>query len=213
MAVTRVILYLAKKHFSSFKKMIDYSRVPTVKADDLKEQFVRGSGPGGQKINKTASCVVLKHIPTGIENTPMILRNTIQNTNNKSFKFDRKYYSIKHMIDYSKVPKLEQKDLEEQHIKGSGPGGSKIASTYNCVLLKHIPTGIVVKCQETRYLEQNRKKALELLTTKLDNLLNGPDSIESQTKSLLQKKKNSNDQKKEKLRKLKEEWKDRENIT
>ncbi|MEZ5303259.1 MAG: peptide chain release factor-like protein [Verrucomicrobiales bacterium] len=35
--------------------------------DDLEEKFVLGSGPGGQKINKTASCVYLRHAPTGFE--------------------------------------------------------------------------------------------------------------------------------------------------
>jgi peptide chain release factor len=34
---------------------------------DLIEKFILGSGPGGQKINKTASCVYLKHLPSGIE--------------------------------------------------------------------------------------------------------------------------------------------------
>ncbi len=34
--------------------------------DDLLEKFVRGSGAGGQKINKTSSCVFLKHLPTGV---------------------------------------------------------------------------------------------------------------------------------------------------
>jgi protein subunit release factor B len=34
---------------------------------DLDEKFLRGSGPGGQKINKTSSCVFLRHRPTGIE--------------------------------------------------------------------------------------------------------------------------------------------------
>ena len=34
---------------------------------DITEKFIRGSGSGGQKINKTASCVYLKHIPSGIE--------------------------------------------------------------------------------------------------------------------------------------------------
>ena len=34
---------------------------------DLLEKFVRGSGAGGQKINKTSSCVYLKHLPTSIE--------------------------------------------------------------------------------------------------------------------------------------------------
>lgn len=35
--------------------------------DDLAEKFIRGSGHGGQKINKTSSCVYLKHEPSGIE--------------------------------------------------------------------------------------------------------------------------------------------------
>lgn len=35
--------------------------------EDIEEQFVRGSGAGGQKINKTNSCVWLKHEPTGTE--------------------------------------------------------------------------------------------------------------------------------------------------
>ncbi len=35
--------------------------------EDLVEKFVRGTGSGGQKINKTSSCVSLKHPPTGLE--------------------------------------------------------------------------------------------------------------------------------------------------
>jgi protein subunit release factor B len=38
-----------------------------VRAEDIEEHFIRGSGHGGQKINKTASCVQLVHRPTGIE--------------------------------------------------------------------------------------------------------------------------------------------------
>ena len=34
---------------------------------DVEERFVRGSGPGGQKINKTSSTVCVKHRPTGVE--------------------------------------------------------------------------------------------------------------------------------------------------
>ena len=34
---------------------------------DIEEKFVRSSGSGGQKVNKTSTCVYLKHIPTGVE--------------------------------------------------------------------------------------------------------------------------------------------------
>ena len=36
-------------------------------SSDVEEKFIRGSGPGGQKINKTSSTVWLRHRPTGIE--------------------------------------------------------------------------------------------------------------------------------------------------
>lgn len=50
--------------FAAGKKgLID---LPVLNEDDLEEQFVRGSGPGGQATNKTSNCVVLKHIPSGI---------------------------------------------------------------------------------------------------------------------------------------------------
>lgn len=38
-----------------------------IKEDDVEEKFILGSGKGGQKINKTSSCVYLKHVPTGFE--------------------------------------------------------------------------------------------------------------------------------------------------
>ena len=34
--------------------------------DEFRETFIRSSGPGGQKVNKTASCVFLVHLPTGL---------------------------------------------------------------------------------------------------------------------------------------------------
>lgn len=38
-----------------------------IREEDLEERFVRSSGPGGQNVNKVATCVWLKHRPTGIE--------------------------------------------------------------------------------------------------------------------------------------------------
>ena len=38
-----------------------------LREQDMQEKYVRSSGPGGQKVNKTASCVYLKHLPSGLE--------------------------------------------------------------------------------------------------------------------------------------------------
>ena len=35
--------------------------------EDLEERFIRSGGPGGQKVNKTSTCVYLKHAPSGLE--------------------------------------------------------------------------------------------------------------------------------------------------
>ncbi|MGO8988412.1 MAG: peptide chain release factor family protein [bacterium] len=42
---------------------------------DIEEKFIRSSGKGGQKVNKTSTCVYLKHLPTGIEVKSMRERN------------------------------------------------------------------------------------------------------------------------------------------
>lgn len=47
--------------------------------EDLEESFIRGTGPGGQKINKTSSTVVLKHLPTGTEVRCQLGRSRTQN--------------------------------------------------------------------------------------------------------------------------------------
>jgi len=48
-------------------QIADRLRALGVPPDEVEERFIRGSGPGGQKINKTASTVQLRHLPTGVE--------------------------------------------------------------------------------------------------------------------------------------------------
>ncbi|MGQ9662830.1 MAG: peptide chain release factor family protein, partial [Kiritimatiellia bacterium] len=51
---------------------------------------------------------------------------------------------------------IRETDLTEKFVLGSGPGGQKINKTSTAVQLKHVPTGIQVKCQATRSREVNR---------------------------------------------------------
>lgn len=66
----------------------------------------------------------------------------------------------------------------------------------------------MVKCHESRLLQDNQKIARQLLVAKLDNLINGENSVEAQKKLIEMKKSSINNQKREKLRLLKEKWKE-----
>ena len=116
------------------------------------------------------------------------------------------------ILDHSKVPKLSTEDLEETCVRGSGPGGQAVNKTSNAIILKHIPSGLIVKCHQTRSLSKNREIALEILTTKLDNLTNGDMSIESQKKRILDTKSKESARKTKKLNELKTEWRKREGV-
>ena len=50
-----------------WEKLHERMTVLGIREADLTESFIRGSGSGGQKINKTSSCVQLRHAPSGIE--------------------------------------------------------------------------------------------------------------------------------------------------
>ena len=69
-----------------------------------------------------------------------------------------------------RMAKLEIKDddLIEKFILGSGKGGQKVNKTASCVYLKHIPSGIEVKCQSQRSRELNRFYARRLLCEKIE---------------------------------------------
>ncbi len=51
---------------SPFKDLSERMLKLGISEDDLEEKFIRASGPGGQKVNKTSSCVFLRHRPTGL---------------------------------------------------------------------------------------------------------------------------------------------------
>ena len=66
---------------------------------------------------------------------------------------------------------VKEEDLVEKFILGSGSGGQKINKTSSCVYLKHLPTGIEVKCQQNRSRELNRLLARRELCEKLEESL------------------------------------------
>lgn len=69
-----------------------------------------------------------------------------------------------------------QEDIAEKFVTGSGAGGQKINKTASCVMLRHIPSGIIVKCQKHREQSKNRLSAYKLLILKIEELIKGHQS-------------------------------------
>ncbi len=63
-----------------------------------------------------------------------------------------------------------EKDIEEKFVRSSGHGGQNVNKTATCVYLKHIPTGIEIKCMKTRSQSINRFLARRELVKRLGNL-------------------------------------------
>ena len=64
--------------------------------------------------------------------------------------------------------RIREDDLIEKFILGSGRGGQNLQKTSSCVYLKHIPTGIEIKCQRERSREMNRYYARRELCEKIE---------------------------------------------
>jgi len=61
--------------------------------------------------------------------------------------------------------------IEEQFVRGGGPGGQKINKTSNCVVLSYAPLGLVVRCQRERRRSLNRFLALRELVDRIEMTL------------------------------------------
>lgn len=84
---------------------------------------------------------------------------------------------------------IDPADLLEKFVRGSGAGGQKINKTSNCVFLKHLPTGIAIKCQMERSREMNRFLARRELCDQFDAIANGKASAKSQAIEKLRRQK------------------------
>ena len=93
---------IRKEKFDALQERMDRLGI---KEGDLVEKFILGSGSGGQKINKTSSCVYLKHVPSGIE---------IKCQRERSRELNR-YYARRELCDRIEE-KVENKKSERQQM-------------------------------------------------------------------------------------------------
>lgn len=64
---------------------------------------------------------------------------------------------------------VREEDIVERFIRSGGPGGQNVNKTSTCVYLKHLPTGLEVKCQRQRSQLLNRSLARHILLSKIEH--------------------------------------------
>ena len=159
---------------------------PKLPEDELEEVYLKGSGPGGQKIVcrrpplPSATLIPFRHTPF-------------------------------HLFSLLLAPHVPSP--VSQYLTHSSPHPQLLTvfplsqnKTNSAVQLRHIPTNIVIKCQETRSRTQNRKLAREILAAKVDFHLNGDKSRVAIVGNVKKKKADSKAKKaRRKYKKLEEE--------
>lgn len=105
-----------------------------------------------------------------------------------------------------KMKKLDirEEDIEEKFIRSGGKGGQHRNKTSTCVYLKHIPTGIEVKCEHERSQAVNRFLARRILTDKIETIQLGKLSEEQRRiEKIRQQKRKRSKRAKEKILRIK----------
>ncbi|MFA5616064.1 MAG: peptide chain release factor-like protein [Syntrophorhabdaceae bacterium] len=84
---------------------------------------------------------------------------------------------------------IDEKDITERFVRSGGHGGQNVNKVSTCVYLKHIPSGIEVKCQTERSQALNRFLARRILADKIENVMLGKESKEQQLREKIRRQK------------------------
>lgn len=84
---------------------------------------------------------------------------------------------------------INESDIEEVFVRSAGKGGQHVNKTSTCVQLRHIPTGIEVRCQRERSQSLNRYHARVMLADKIELILKGSDSKVARQQQKIKKQK------------------------
>ena len=91
---------------------------PPFAESDLEEHFERSSGPGGQNVNKVATKVILRHIPTGVTVT---VQDTRSQSQNRALARERLAEALRAREQQAKQQAIQKKELERRRKRPRPP--------------------------------------------------------------------------------------------
>jgi protein subunit release factor B len=93
------------------------------------------------------------------------------------------------LLEKMKALGIFESDIDESFVRSGGAGGQHVNKTSTCVQLYHRPTGIMVKCQESRSQSDNRYLARRILAAKVESQILGKKSEEQQKREKIRRQK------------------------
>ena len=84
---------------------------------------------------------------------------------------------------------IRKEEIQERFIKSSGRGGQKVNKTSSAVFLRHLPTGITVKCGKTRSQALNRFLAMRRLVEAVEKYQTGAPTVQDIRRAKIRKQK------------------------
>lgn len=114
---------------------------------DIIESFLKGSGPGGQKINKTSSAVQLKHIPTGI-----VVKNQATRSRDQNRKNARRILGEK-LEELEQTPRWAATEVKSEKIRRKKASAAKKSRRK----YRQLDEGIVLPEAEAEAAEEGKK--------------------------------------------------------
>jgi protein subunit release factor B len=97
---------------------MDQSPQPPFQESDLEEHFDRSSGPGGQNVNKVATKVTLRHIPTGVTVT---VQDTRSQSQNRALARERLAEALRTRAERAKKEAIQKRELERRRKRPRPP--------------------------------------------------------------------------------------------